>query len=714
MAATRRDKTAAPELWRILVRRAFDDFLSEALIKGPQPSSARWRQERLVTILEETVESQSATQDGDGPEDRSRVAVRPAMPSRSVLPQMLAIVAFARCLKTVEDLRSVCEPGQLTQFSLRGVDEDDDKICRALKGALKCWADFFRVRNRTKEMLVRVVPGGTDDGGRLTPTSRKNFRSRIEDELRQGEALVIIARDLGLFLPDHQRLVGMRFDPPPLNRSALIEILRVLKPSLARSGKHFMEKMLPDDRAISKLTTTEIEIALRQENSKALFRRLNQQKTASLVPTVTLDNVYGQDRAVSIFRSILCDLDRWRLGELDWSEATTSAVMYGPPGNGKTLLASAVSGSAGLPLITGSYAQFQAFGHQGDMLRAMKDTFEQAIDQAPSVLFLDELDSFSTRGGHNHNQEYLRGVVNGLLTQLSTAARTPGLILLGATNDLSVIDPAVIRPGRFDLRIPILNPDLQGVRNILSAYLATVKGHDVSEPDVQDIAMRLLGSSAAEVASFARQALGQARAAERAVTKADFLDVIGGERERSTDEYRRAIHESGHAVARVLSSLPNPTRVQIARGGGFVMAQIPPVITSETAMEELVCSLAGRAAEAVCLGSISSGGGEGSNSDLAFATHFALRTVTEWHLDDLPPVWFSADLALAVGIPPHLRLPVEQLLIEAERRARELIKEWQSAVEGLAAQLLVVREMGEAELLACLRELQISISPSTK
>ena len=145
-------------------------------------------------------------------------------------------------------------------------------------------------------------------------------------------------------------------------------------------------------------------------------------------PALTLDKVHGQPNVVEAFSQVISDLEEWTAGNLAWSDVTSSFLLYGPPGTGKTLLAQALAGSAGLPLVQTSYSDCQRAGHQGDMLRELNSAFEKAINAAPSVLFIDEIDSFYSRSGSGGTSlsGYIVGVVNGLLTQIDKANATPG------------------------------------------------------------------------------------------------------------------------------------------------------------------------------------------------------------------------------------------------------------------------------------------------
>ena len=163
-------------------------------------------------------------------------------------------------------------------------------------------------------------------------------------------------------------------------------------------------------------------------------------------------------------------------------------------------MASALVGSAGIPLITTSYADCQKAGHQGDFLRVLADAVEEKIGKAPCVMFIDELDSFSSRALKQRSSDYVTGIVNGLLEHLTRLNDTAVVIILGATNNPQQIDPEVIRAGRFDFKIPLGNPDRLGITRILQIEL----GRHETTLDLGIAADRLMGSSGAQVAAVVR------------------------------------------------------------------------------------------------------------------------------------------------------------------------------------------------------------------
>lgn len=413
---------------------------------------------------------------------------------------------------------------------------------------------------------------------------------------------------------------------------------------------------------------------------------------------ICLDDIHGQDEAVQAFQRMIRDVELWQSGQLEWSAITASAIMFGQPGNGKTSLANALAVSAGIELIATSYADCQQHGHQGDMLKALKRAFMQARDNVPAILFIDEIDSFSERDSAKSNDNYLRGVVNGLLAELSRAAETPGLIILAATNDLTVVDPAVIRPGRFDLKIPVRNPDRLAIQRILLDHLGTASGSISNAAVLDSITRDMVGLSGAGVAAKAREALGRARENQRQVLPEDFGHVKQSDgSDPKAFLYRAAVHEAGHLVINAMLDLPPARMARITAVSGLVEAKAPPVFTEESANAYLTFILGGMAAEALLLGTISSGAGNGAESDLARATQLAIKMESEWGLHgDL--IWQPAELLMARGISGQLRQRVAVRLQKAKQTCADLLHRNSGLLQQVANLLVEKRELGAAEL----------------
>jgi len=641
------------------------------------------------------------------PIDIARPMRLPWLPKKDVVPELIAIASFAQVLGSRDNVQKLLEPARFTHVIMPLLEEDVGDIAGAFEQALTVWSGRpGRLIGPDHAPKILVSFEAQESQPRYSQ-SGKQTRSKVEAALRSGAPVILITPSAEI--PAQLRSnVNDTFRCSRLTQEVVVEILRALHRAAARLGVLELRKRLPDDDRLGKLTATQLQAALRLLDADALFRRLhNLTARSEAQEALTLEKVRGQHVAVGHLQRMLNDLHLWKTGKLAWSEASMSAVFYGPPGNGKTMLAEAFAGSAGLPLHVTSYSDCQRHGHQGDMLKALNEAFRAAEASVPSVLFIDEIDSFSDRSREHQNEQYLRGVVNGLLMHLTRAAMTPGLVLFAATNDLSVVDPAVIRPGRFDLKLRIGNPDRQGIRDILADHLLKGDKIDLSGDDLAQASAELIGSSGAAVAGKAREAMSRARAAGRLVSRADLLAVIepGHRSGRDLHLRRLAAHEAGHVIVGVVSGLAAPLAVRIGGNGGVVEGQALPFLTPETA-ESLLCEiLAGRAAERLVLGSVSSGAGEGPDSDLARATSLALRMQTEWCFGPGAPVWQPTATLMSLGLPLALRAAVEDRLARAEAAAEDMLRKHKDALLSLTNRLVEKRELVGDELVSVLIEL---------
>lgn len=189
----------------------------------------------------------------------------------------------------------------------------------------------------------------------------------------------------------------------------------------------------------------------------------------SFIPHVETLSGYGKARDWAL--TLKADLALWREGELEWVDMSTKLLLSGPPGTGKTTFAKALCNSLQVPLISTSVANWLEPGYLGDVIKRMRCAFEEARAHAPSILFIDEFDGIGQRGGSKHYEDYWRSVVNRLLELLDGAAKSTGVIVVGATNNPGVIDPALLRSGRLETQIAIPLPDVDALAGIIRCHL---------------------------------------------------------------------------------------------------------------------------------------------------------------------------------------------------------------------------------------------------
>jgi cell division protease FtsH len=363
---------------------------------------------------------------------------------------------------------------------------------------------------------------------------------------------------------------------------------------------------------------------------------------------VTFEDVAGVDEAKEELEEIVDFLkDPGKFQKLG-GKIPKGALLIGPPGTGKTLLARAIAGEAGVPFFTISGSDFVEM-FVGVGASRVRDMFEQAKKNAPCIIFIDEIDAVGRHrgaglGGGNDEREQ---TLNQLLVEMDGFEANEGIILVAATNRPDVLDPALLRPGRFDRQVVVPNPDLNGREKILRVHMRNVPL--AADVNVKTIARGTPGFSGADLANLVNEAaLMAARRNRRMVTQADFEEakdkvMMGAERKSMamSDEEKRltAYHEGGHAL--VALSVPSADPVHKAtiiprgRALGMVM-QLPEADRYSMKFQQMTSNLAimmgGRVAEELIFGkeNVTSG----ASSDIEQATRLARAMVTRWGFSD--------------------------------------------------------------------------------
>lgn len=360
------------------------------------------------------------------------------------------------------------------------------------------------------------------------------------------------------------------------------------------------------------------------------------------MPTNTFADVAGAEEAVDELHEIKDFLEDPAQYEALGAKIPRGVLLYGPPGTGKTLLARAVAGEAGVPFYSISGSDFVEM-FVGVGASRVRDLFKQARENSPCIIFVDEIDAVGRQrgsgmgGGHDEREQTL----NQLLVEMDGFGDREGVILMAATNRPDILDPALLRPGRFDRQIPVTNPDLKGREKILAVH---AKGKPLAkDADLQALARRTAGMSGADLANVLNEAaLLTARIGGNVIT-ADALEeatdrVIGGPR-RSTrvisekEKKITAYHEGGHTLAAwALENLDRVYKVTIlARGntGGHAMIAQEDDRGTENRDElyaRLVFAMGGRAAEELVFGEPTTG----ASADIEMATKIAKAMIVEF------------------------------------------------------------------------------------
>jgi cell division protease FtsH len=361
---------------------------------------------------------------------------------------------------------------------------------------------------------------------------------------------------------------------------------------------------------------------------------------------VRFGDVAGVDEAEDELREIVEFLKNPKKYTSIGGRIPKGVLLVGPPGTGKTLLARAVAGEAKVPFFSLSGSEFVEM-FVGVGAARVRDLFAQAEVKAPCIVFIDELDALgkariqSPMGSHEEREQTL----NQLLAEMDGFDGRKGVIIMGATNRPEVLDPALLRPGRFDRQVLVDKPDVRGREEILRIHVKNVRLSD--SVDLKVIAARTAGFAGADLANLVNEAaLLAARKDKTSVEMKDFEEAIdrliaGLEKKRvmSTKERRIvAFHESGHAiVASVLPGLDPVHKISIVQRGfgalGYTM-QLPLedryLLTRDDLLSQLAVLLAGRTAEEIAFGHLSTG----AQNDLQRATDIARAMVTEFGMSE--------------------------------------------------------------------------------
>ena len=425
-------------------------------------------------------------------------------------------------------------------------------------------------------------------------------------------------------------------------------------------------------------------------------------------PKVTFKDVAGIDEVKEEVSEIVDFLRNPRKYQQLGGRIPKGVLLAGAPGTGKTLLAKAIAGEASVPFLSVSGSEFVEM-FVGVGASRVRDLFEQAKRHAPCIVFIDEIDAVGRRrgagftGGHDEREQTL----NQLLVEMDGFESSEGIIVIAATNRPDILDPALLRPGRFDRQIFVPLPDVKGRLEILKIH---TKNKPLADGvDLEVIARSTPGFSGADLANIVNEAaLIAAKRNHGRITMEDFEEakdkvtmgierksMVLSEEEKTTTAY----HEAGHTlIARLLPGADKVHKVTIIpRGKALGITQQLPeedryTYTREYLLDRLCVLLGGRVAEELALGTISTGAG----NDIERATEIARKMVAEWGMSDrIGPI--AVKLKEHFGEPPELVSEemkklvdeeVKRILKEAYERTRSLISSNMEKLQNLAKALL--------------------------
>jgi cell division protease FtsH len=434
-----------------------------------------------------------------------------------------------------------------------------------------------------------------------------------------------------------------------------------------------------------------------------MFGRSKARLYAEKVKTVTFDDVAGCEEAKEELREVVDFLRSPKKYQTLGGRMPKGVLLVGPPGTGKTLIARAVAGEAKAPFFSLSGSEFVEM-FVGVGAARVRDLFQQAKDSAPCIIFVDELDAVGRHrgaglgGGHDEREQTL----NQLLVEMDGFDANTGVIILAATNRPDVLDPALLRPGRFDRQVVIDAPDAKGREAILKVH---ARGKPVDGTvDLSLIAGATPGFTGADLANVMNEAaLLAARRTLTKITKSEIDEAVeraiaGPERKsrRLGEEERRrvAYHEAGHALVAALSKHADPVRkISIIPRGhaalGYTM-QFPTddryLITRSALLDQLKSLLAGRAAEELVFKELSTG----AQNDLSRASEIARHMVCRFGMsEELGPVSFGREdhqVFLGRDLAHEERNYSESSAVEIDREVRRIIDDSNEEARAILAQ----------------------------
>ncbi|HET9724475.1 MAG: ATP-dependent zinc metalloprotease FtsH [Actinomycetota bacterium] len=439
-------------------------------------------------------------------------------------------------------------------------------------------------------------------------------------------------------------------------------------------------------------------------------------------PKTTFSDVAGVDEAIEELQEVKEYLANPVKFQAMGAKIPRGVLLFGPPGSGKTLLARAVAGEAGVPFYSISGSDFVEM-FVGVGAARVRDLFEQAKQSAPAIVFIDEIDAVGRHrgaglgGGHDEREQTL----NQLLVEMDGFDQRTAVILMAATNRPDILDPALLRPGRFDRHITVDRPDLEGRKGILKVH---AKGKPFDETvDLSTIARRTPGFTGADLANVINEAaLLAARWGKKAISMKEVEEAIdrvmaGPERKTRVMSEREkrviAYHEGGHAL--VAHILPNTDPVHkisvIPRGRALGYTLTLPeedkfLMTREELADELAMLLGGRVAEELIVGDITTG----AANDIERATKVARQMVTEYGMSDaIGPltlgqkqheVFLGRDFQSQPDYSDHVAFEIDnevrRLIDEAHDEALEILQGHRTKLDELAT-MLVERETLERD-----------------
>ncbi len=612
--------------------------------------------------------------------------------------------------------------------------------------------DFKRLRTGFVYFLLIVALGAflfTALDSQTPRVSRTTPIAQVAAELKSGQIKSIQIQGDKIYITKHsgvqeasRKESGVGLVETMRNLGVTLEQLRqveiqVLPPSTWETYSSYLITLIPILFIVGFFV-----FILRQAqgagNQAFSFGKSRARMFSSDKPTVTFSDVAGAEEAKQELAEVVEFLKEPQKFASLGARIPKGVLMVGPPGTGKTLMAKAVAGEAGVPFFSISGSEFVEM-FVGVGASRVRDLFEQAKKHSPCIVFIDEIDAVGRHrgaglgGSHDEREQTL----NQILVEMDGFDTDTNVIVIAATNRPDILDPALLRPGRFDRRVTMDAPDVKGRHQILEVH---VRGKPLApDVDLELIARQTPGFVGADLENLVNEAaILAARRNRRSISMAEFQEaierVIAGPERRSrliTPREKRVIayHEAGHAV--VMHFLPDYDPVHkitiVPRGqaGGYTLSlpdEESDLRTRNRFKADLAAYLGGRVAEELVFGDVTTG----ASDDLRRVTEMARLMVTQWGMSDrLGPIQYGEReemVFLGRGIgevrtysdrtAQEIDEEVRQIVEEAHRMARSILRAHRDKLEAVAERLLEVETLHREEFEALMRGEPIVDPPS--
>ncbi|WP_417812324.1 AAA family ATPase [Thalassospira alkalitolerans] len=654
----------------------------------------------IENTSEETTATESLSTSDAAQAEFSDVDFRAFAEEELPLTQVAALCLVAKACAQNGNIESIWQQGATTILNTK---MESGRVSWSWKRLLPDHLDFSWDFRSEAQPMFRMVRAAN-----LDPRLSIYDQGIVDAMTRNDDPMIFLASSLDDIPPAVAMFDANFLCIDEIDRDVLPVMFALRYPALSDEQIDLLVTQVPDLRGVSLADLDCVILVFRNNDHRAIptmiarflkesvdaegstKSRLGQPR--SIVP---LADLVGLGEAKLAAQDAVASLRDWKAGTLPWSAVPRGLLLSGPAGTGKTELARSLAGEAGIQLVSASYSQWQKAGSLSDFLAAMDRSFKDAVRQAPTVLFIDEIDAFYTRtnfSGDGRNDSYDVKAIAGLLEKLDGISDREGVIVVGACNHLKFVDPAIRRAGRFDVVAEIGLPSLEELEVILGQHL----GERSSGIDLTVCAAMALGRTGADCAAAVRTAGATARRESRAITTDDVIAALEGDVPMLSDEewFRLAVHECGHALVAATLNLGAVEYARIGSSGGECKIINTGVLQTENDLHISRCvALAGREAERLVFGSIIAGSGGEVDSDIAKATRTASDQICSFGMGSLGPVWLASagsQTSLREAVSGHLPEVVE-LLHAAERDARNVLIAHRDLLIEMARNLALVK-----------------------